>query len=117
MRSGSGAFDSSEHVEAVGTKLRCVTAATTRIVSGAIEMASVTAGLTTAAVVARMHSVLQHACDGATDTQQAPMGSAAAKTAITSTPIRHLTAPSSSDLLTIAMRAINPSCDDNHPAS
>jgi hypothetical protein len=91
--------------------------ATTRIVIGSIEIAGVTVGLTTAAVVARMLSVLQHACDGATETQHAPMGSAAANTAITSTPTRHLTALSSSHPLTIAMRAINPSCDGNHVAS
>jgi hypothetical protein len=91
-----------------------VTIVTTRIVTGAIEIAGVTVGLTTAAVVARMLSVLQHACDGATDTQHAPMGSAAANTAITSTPIRHLTEPSSSHPRTIAMRAIKPPCDGNH---
>jgi hypothetical protein len=64
-----------------------------------------------------MHSVRQHACDGATVTQHAPMGSAAATTAITSTPIRNLTPLSSADRVTIAVRAIKPSCDGNHATS
>jgi hypothetical protein len=87
------------------------------MVKGAIESARATAGLMMVAVVPRMHAVRQHACDGATDTQHGPMGSAAATTAITSTPIRNLTTPSSADPVFIAMRAINPPCDGNHALS
>src|SRR5436305_541483 len=117
MRSGSGAVDSSARVEAIVQKLWCVTIAMTRIVTGAIESASATGGLTIAIVVARMHSVRQHACDGASDTQHAPIGSAAATTAITSTPASHLTAPSSIHLAAGDMRAIKPPCDVNHARS
>ena len=91
--------------------------AITRIVTGAIESASATGGFTAGAIVARMHSVRQHACDGAGDTQHAPIGSADAISTITSTPASHLMASSSIDRAIGDMRAIKPRCDANHARS